>query len=169
MVSWRSLVKIKSQRDFFSGLMFMGVGTTFALGATSYKIGVTDNMGPGYFPLILGILMAILGIAITCKALVLETEDGDKIGPWAWKPMVYILGSNLIFGVLLCGLPGIGLPASGMIVAIYVLTLIASLAGRGFNFRHVFILGTILAAVCYLAFIVLLKSQIPLWPVLITG
>ena len=162
-------MRIKSQKDFFSGLLFMGVGIAFVSGAATYKVGVADNMGPGYFPLMLGILMVILGIAITFKALALETEGGDKIGPWAWKPTIYILGSNLAFGVFLCGLPGIGLPASGMIAGGYGLTIIASLAGKAFNFRQVFILATILAAVSYLAFIVLLKSQIPVWPALVTG
>jgi hypothetical protein len=149
--------------------MFIGIGATFAFGAATYKVGVADNMGPGYFPLLLGILMVILGIAITGKALVLATEGGDKIGPWAWKPVVCVLGANLVFGVSLCGLPGIGLPASGMIIGIYGLTILASLAGKGFNFRSVLILATVLSAVSYLAFIVLLKSQIPVWPILITG
>ena len=162
-------MKIKSQKDFFCGLLFMGVGTVFACGATTYKVGVADNMGPGYFPLMLGILMAVLGIPITLKALVLKTEGGDKIGRWAWKPMAYILGANLAFGVLLVGLPSIGLPASGMVVGIYALTIIASLAGERFYFRQVFILATILAVVSYIAFIALLKSQIPVWPTIITG
>lgn len=162
-------MKIKSQKDFFSGLLFMGVGIGFAVGSTAYKVGIADNMGPGYFPLLLGILMALLGIAITVQALVLETRDGDRIGRWAWKPLFYVLGANLAFGVLLCGLPGIGLPASGMVAGIYALTFIASLAARKFNFGHVFILATALSVVSYLAFVVLLKSQIPVWPVLITG
>ena len=106
-------MKIKSQKDFFSGLLFFGVGVAFTWGATTYKVGVADRMGPGYFPLILGILMTILGIAITFKALVLKTESGDKIGRWAWKPLVCLLGANLAFGVLLGGLPSIKLPATG--------------------------------------------------------
>ena len=52
-------MKIKSQKDFFAGLMFMGIGTAFAWGATSYNIGTGARMGPGYFPLILGILLAV--------------------------------------------------------------------------------------------------------------
>ena len=98
-------MKIKSQIDSFSGLLFIGVGIAFAWNATSYKIGDAAHMGAGYLPLMLGILLIILGIAITAKALVLKTGDADKIGPWAWKPLVYVLGANLAFGVLLCGLP----------------------------------------------------------------
>ena len=49
-------MKIKSQKDFFAGLMFMGVGAAFAWGATTYNVGTGARMGPGYFPLLLGIL-----------------------------------------------------------------------------------------------------------------
>ena len=73
-------MKIKSQKDFFSGLMFMGVGTAFAWGATTYSVGSGARMGPGYFPLMLGILLALNGAVITFKATVVETVDGDKIG-----------------------------------------------------------------------------------------
>ena len=127
-------MNIKSQKDFFSGLMFMGVGVAFAWGATSYTVGNGARMGPGYFPLLLGVLMAVLGGVITFKALVVETEDGEKIGSWAWKPLFYIIAANLMFGVLLGGLPSIKLPAMGMIAAIYALTFVSSLAGEEFNF-----------------------------------
>lgn len=162
-------MKIKSQKDFFAGLMFVGVGIAFAWGAASYKVGSAARMGPGYFPLMLGILMTILGLAITFKALALETKGGDKIGHWAWKPLVYILGANLVFGVLLAGLPSIKLPAMGMIAGIYVLTLITSLADAHFKLRSVLILATVLAVISYLAFVVLLKLQFLVWPAFIRG
>ncbi len=126
-------MNIKSQKDFFSGLMFMGVGVAFAWGATTYNVGEGARMGPGYFPLMLGMLMALLGAAITFKALVVETVGGDKIGKWAWKPLAFIILANLIFGVLLGGLPSIKLPAMGMIVAIYALTFISSMAEAGWK------------------------------------
>ena len=111
-------MKIKSQKDFFSGLMFMGIGVAFAWGATTYSIGSGARMGPGYFPLYLGVLMAILGIGITFKSLVVEAFGGDKIGKWAWKPLFFVILANLLFGVLLAGLPSLGVPAMGLIVAI---------------------------------------------------
>ena len=162
-------MNIKSQKDFFSGLLFMGVGVAFALGATTYSIGSGARMGPGYFPLLLGILLTILGVAITFNAMVVETEDGDKIGHWALKPLFFIIAANLIFGLMLGGLPSIKIPAMGMIAGIYALTFIASLAGEEFKFKEVFVLATVLAIMSYLAFIVLLKLQFPVWPTFITG
>ena len=160
---------IKSQKDFFSGLMFMGIGVAFAWGATTYNVGEGARMGPGYFPLWLGILMTVLGAVITFTALVVETEGGDKIGKWAWKPLIFIILANLVFGVLLAGLPGIKLPAMGMIVAIYALTFVSSMAEAGWKFKATFILATVLAAGSYLAFVILLKLQFPVWPAFITG
>lgn len=157
-------MNIKSHKDFFSGLMFMGVGVAFAWGATSYSIGSAANMGPGYFPLVLGILLSVLGGIITFKALVVETMDGDQIGAFAWKPLVFIILANLVFGALLGGLPKVGLPSMGLIAGIYALTFVASLAGDTFSFKEVFVLATILAAFSYFAFIKMLNLQFPVWP-----
>lgn len=162
-------MKIKSQIDFFSGLLFIGVGIAFTWGATYYKVGDAAHMGAGYLPLILGVLLIILGIAVTIKALVLETGEEDNIGHWAWKPLACVLGANLAFGVLLCGLPSIKLPAMGLIVAIYGLTIIASLASDRFKIDEVFIMATIFAVGSYLGFVVLLKLQFLVWPAFFTG
>ena len=162
-------MKIKSQKDFFSGVMFAVVGVAFAWGATTYNVGNGARMGPGYFPLMLGILMAVIGLVIMFTGLTVETEDGEKVGKWAWKQVVYILGANLAFGVLLGGLPSIGVPAMGMIIAIYALVIISSLAGSEFNLPKVLILATVLAVGSYFAFIWALKLQIQVWPTFITG
>ena len=166
---WGQAMNIKSQKDFFSGLMFMGIGVAFAWGASTYNVGSGARMGPGYFPLMLGVLMAILGAVITFKSLVVEVEGGDRIGKWAWKPLIFIILANLIFGVLLGGLPAFKLPAFGMILAIYALTFVSSMAEPGWKVKNTFILATVLAAGSYLAFVVVLKLQFPIWPAFITG
>src|SRR5512144_2585025 len=99
--SRRLFVKIKSQKDFFAGLMFTAVGIAFAWGATTYSVGSGARMGPGYFPLMLGILLG--------------------------------------------GLPSVGLPAMGLIAAIYALVLIAGLAGEQYSIKSSLILATLLA------------------------
>ncbi len=160
---------IKSQKDFYSGLMFMGIGVAFAWGASSYTVGTAARMGPGYFPLCLGVLMALLGAVITFKSLVVETAGGDKVGKWAWRPLIFIILANLVFGVLLGGLPSIGLPAMGMIVAIYALTFISSMAESSWKFKPTLILATVLAVGSYIAFVLALKLQFQVWPEFITG
>lgn len=160
---------IKSQKDFFSGLMFAIIGGAFAWGATSYSVGTGARMGPGYFPLLLGILLAILGAFTVFYSLVEHTEDGDKVGKFVWRPIVYVLGANVAFGILLAGLPSLGVPAMGLIVAIFALVIIASKAGDRFNLKEVLILAAVLSVGSYTAFIMLLKLQMPVWPTFITG
>ncbi len=162
-------MNIKSQKDFFSGLVFVVVGVAYALGATNYKIGDGARMGPGYFPLLLGVLLAILGVVVMFKAMVVETMDGDKVGKFAWKPLFFIIAANLSFGVLLGGLPSIKFPSFGLIVAIYALVPIAAMAGDEFKLKEVLVLATILAATSYFAFIYALKLQFPVWPSFLIG
>ncbi|OYU13700.1 MAG: hypothetical protein CFE38_01550 [Comamonadaceae bacterium PBBC1] len=162
-------MNIKSQKDFFSGLVYVVVGGAFAIGATNYNVGTGARMGPGYFPLLLGILLAIIGAFVMFKSLTVETQDGDKIGSWAWKPLFYIIAGNLLFGILLGGLPSIGLPAMGLIAAIFGTTLVVSKAGDTFNLKEVLILSAILSMGSYAAFVLLLKLQFPVWPTFITG
>jgi len=157
-------VKIRSQQDFFSGLMFTAAGLAFAWAAAAYPLGSAAAMGPGYFPLMLGLVLAALGLLIMFKALVLETETGNRVGRWAWRPLLFVLGANVLFGLLLGGVPSWGLPGMGLVVAIYGLTLVASLAARDFRLGETLMLATVLALGCYLVFVLLLKLQFPVWP-----
>lgn len=158
-------MNIKSQKDFWSGVMFLSIGVLFAVGARSYNLGTGARMGPGYFPSLLGVFLSLLGLLIIVQSMrKSHHKDGDPIGAWAWKPIAYVLGANVVFGILLGGLPSIKFPSFGLIAAIYALVLIASRAGEGFKLKDVLILATVLAIGSYAAFILLLKLQIPVWP-----
>ena len=144
--------------------MFIIVGAAFAIGAYSYSMGEGARMGPGYFPRLLGIVLAVLGSVILFKSMTVATADGDKVGSFAWKPLICIIGANLVFGLCIGGLPSIKFPALGMIAGIFALTFIASIAAEQYKIKEVFFLAVFLAVLSYLAFIVLLKLQFPVWP-----
>lgn len=144
--------------------MFMAVGGAFAWGAVDYQIGVAARMGPGYFPFMLGILLVILGGLVTFEAFKPGPLEGDKIGAIAWRPLVFILGANLLFGALLVGIPKFGIPAFGLIVAIFGLVVMAGYAREGARLKESLILAAILAIGCYLAFVKLLNLQFPVLP-----
>jgi hypothetical protein len=90
------------------------------------------------------------------KALTLEHEGGDRIGPVAWKPLTIVLGSVALFGLLL--------PVLGMILTLPVLIVIAALAGDEFHFGEALINAAVLTLGSWLVFIKGLGLILPLWP-----
>jgi hypothetical protein len=154
-------VKIKSQRDFWSGLMFISIGIGFAWGATAYSFGSSARPGPGYFPFGLGVLLALLGAFVLFKALTIEVEGGDPVGAFAWKPLVTILLAVVIFGV--------SLPVLGMAVTLPLLVVVSSWAGDEFSLKGALLNAVVLTAGCWVIFIYGLKLTIPLWPVFLGG
>ena len=149
-------MKIKSQRDFVSGLMFVLVGAGFAIGATNYSMGTSARPGAGYFPLMLSVIMAILGAIVLFKSLTIESSNGDPIGSIAFKPLLIIVAAIVVFGLLLERL--------GMVVTVPILIIMASMAGDEFKWRGVLVSVAVLTVGCWLVFILGLKLTIPLWP-----
>ena len=70
-------MKIQSQRDFAAGALFCAFGVAFAWGAATYNVGSGARMGPGYFPLIVGLLIALLVAVITALGLVFDPRYRD--------------------------------------------------------------------------------------------
>lgn len=154
-------MKIKSQRDFWSGLLFVVVGVSFAWGATEYSFGTSARPGPGYFPFGLGILLALLGALVLFKALTLESAEGDPIGTIAWRPLLVIVAAIVLFGV--------ALPRLGLACSLPLLITLSALAGSEFRWRDVLVSSFVLTVGSWALFILGLKLTIPLWPVYFTG
>ena len=154
-------MRIKSQKDFWSGLMFIVVGGAFAIGALNYSFGSSARPGPAYFPFGLGILLAILGGMILFEALTIETEDGEPIGKFAWKPLFIILGAVALFGFML--------PRMGMVVSLPVLVLISAYASDEHTWVGTIVNAAVLTVMSWLVFVVGLKLTIPMWPTFMGG
>jgi len=149
-------MKIKSQKDFWSGLMFIAVGIAFAWGSTAYSFGVSARPGPGYFPFGLSLLMALLGAMVLFKSLTVESEGGDPIGAWAWKPLLVISAAVFIFGW--------AIPHLGMFVALPLLVTGSALASSEFRWMDALINSAVLTIGSWAIFVWGLKLTIPLWP-----
>lgn len=154
-------MKIKSQKDFWAGMMFLATGLGFAWGATFYSFGSSARPGPGYFPFGLGIILALLGAFTLFEALTIETDDGEPVGGFAWKPLATIIVSVVLFGLLL--------PRLGMALTIPILVFISSLAGDEFHWRDALINSVVLTVGSWAIFILGLKLVIPLWPTFISA
>ena len=149
-------MKIKSQRDFWSGLMFVTVGVVFAIGATNYSMGTSARPGAGYFPMILSVAMALLGAVVLFKSLTIETEGGDPIGSIAWRPLLVIVASIAVFGL--------ALPRLGMFMTIPLLIVMVSFAGDDFSWKGVIATAVVLTLGSWVIFIWGLNLTIPLKP-----
>lgn len=154
-------MKIKSEKDFWSGLMFVLVGAGFAWGALSYSFGSSARPGPAYFPFGLGVLTAALGAIVLFKSLTVETPDGDPIEPWPFKQGALIVGAVVLFGL--------ALPRLGMALSLPILIGVGSLASGEFHLREVLINAVVLTIGSWLVFIKGLGLTIPLWPVFLAS
>lgn len=139
--------------------MFLVVGLAFAYGATEYSMGSAARPGPGYFPMILSVIMAILGAVVIFTSLTIEVEGGDPVGDFAWRPLLVIVGSIVLFGALL--------PRLGMILTTPLLIIAVSFAGQEFKWLGVLISSVVLTVFCWLVFIKGLALTIPLWPAML--
>ena len=152
-------MKIKSQKDFWSGLMFIVMGIAFSWGATAYNFGSAARPGPGYFPFGLGIILAILGAMILFKSITVDTEDGDPVGTFAWRPIIVITLSLVAFGLLL--------PKLGMVITLPLLVFMASFAGDEFHWGEVAANAALLTVGSWAIFIKGLGLTIPVWPTIL--
>jgi hypothetical protein len=157
---------VRHQQDFYSGLLFLAVGTAFAWGAGQYDMGTASYMGPGYYPRLLGFLGMAVGIGVIAKSFLTKQEGDHRIGPWAWKQLSLILIANLFFGIAVGGLPSFGVPPLGLVLGVYVLVLVSSLASGEFKLHEYVVLSTILVIGVYAICVKVLNLYVPLWPVL---
>jgi hypothetical protein len=136
-------MKIKSQKDFFAGLMFMVMGIALRLGRDQLHHRRRGPHGPRLFPARARRDPGDAGHGVIFEALVVETEDGDKVGSLRLEAAVLHHRRQRAVRCLLGGLPKHWLPALGLIVGIYVLTFVAAKAGDEFNVKEVAILATV--------------------------
>lgn len=154
-------MKIKSQKDFWAGLMFIILGIAFAVGAFNYSFGSSARPGPGYFPLGLGILLAVLGGMVLFKALTIEVEGGDLLGRIALKPLLTVVAAVAVFGF--------SLPRMGMMISLPLVVFLSSLAGDEFRWKEVLINCVVLTLGSWVIFIWGLKLTLPVWPTAMGG
>jgi len=147
-------MRVKSPRDFWAGLMFIGFGLSFAVWAASfYRLGTSLRMGPGYFPTVLGGLLALVGLVILVGSL---TIPGGKVARFSARPLLLVLGGCVAYGYLMA-------PA-GLVVATAALVFVSASGGYEFDAGEVAVLAVILVTFSILVFVQGLSLPFPLWP-----
>ncbi|MBS3669988.1 tripartite tricarboxylate transporter TctB family protein [Vreelandella boliviensis] len=143
----------KNIRDIIGGVAMLSIGLFAALYAGNhYDAGTLNRMGPGYFPVALGILLALLGVAIATPALFRHgtTIDVD------WRTAMLVIVSIGLFGTLLSTL--------GLIPATFLASLLALVADRRLSWCRRAGIATGVALVTWLIFRAGLGMLLPVWP-----
>ena len=142
----------RALKDILAGLIFVAIGVAFAVIATAYEVGTPVRMGPGYFPLVLGGTLALLGGLIVVKGVI--NGEAEAIGAIPWRAIALIVGAILFFGLTVRGL--------GLIPSTFITALLSSLASRRASVVGVVLVSVGLTALCVLVFAVGLSLRLPL-------
>lgn len=148
-------MQLRNKQDFWSGVMFILLGLGFAWKATSYSMGTAARMGPGYFPHWLGILMAILGLVILLSSLRKKAEK-TQVDRFDFKILAIIVGSIVLFGFILRPL--------GLVISLFVLVAVSSLASHEHSWKVSLLNALFLTVLCWLSFVKGLGLVFPIWP-----
>lgn len=162
-------MKIKSQQDWWAGLMFIGFGLffiVFALGTpdvidkimgtrliAGYQMGSSVRMGPAYFPVALGGLLVFLGLLVVVDSIV---ENGPGVPKFHLRPVLFLGLSSLAFAYLLKPL--------GLVLASVALVFISAYGGHEFKWKEVAIMSVVLVIVSVLVFVKALALPFPICP-----
>lgn len=142
---------IRNPKDFWAGLIYLAVGLGALYVAQDYAMGTAVRMGPGYFPKVLGSVLALIGLIALVRGFL---RPGEAIGRLAWREALLVLGATVLFGLLVRGL--------GLAISLLVLVVVSAYASRQFRLRPILLLAVGLAAFSVLVFIEGLGIPLPL-------
>ncbi|HMS80423.1 MAG TPA: tripartite tricarboxylate transporter TctB family protein [Burkholderiaceae bacterium] len=152
-------MRIRNHRDFWAGVLFIVTGLLFMVLSRQYQLGTAAKMGPGYFPTILGGMMALLGLMILAGAMGSRAQElrVEKVD----------LKSNFLV-LLAVAVYAATLPSLGFIVSLVLLIVISSIASHEFNLKTTLISSVVLLVFSWLVFVKGLELQFPFLPVFLT-
>jgi len=142
---------IRSAKDFWSGLIYICLGSSSMIIARDYSMGTAVKMGPAYFPTILGGLLVLIGTIAVIRSFAIS---GTPIGAFAFKGLVLIIGASVLFGAVARG--------AGLIVALPLLVIISAYGSVRFRWPTALIMATGLMAFCALVFVKGLGIPLPI-------
>jgi hypothetical protein len=133
---------LRSNKDFWAGLVFAGTGAAAVFIAREYPFGTTLRMGPGYFPRVLGWILILFGLYVMVRGL----RSNEKIqGNWSVRALIVLPLSMVVFGALM--------ELAGFVPALAALIFVSAASGREFKFKEVLLLTLLLGAMSVAMFI----------------
>jgi uncharacterized membrane protein HdeD (DUF308 family) len=148
-------MQLRNREDFWSGVMFIVLGSGFAWQASSYQMGNAARMGPGYFPFWLGLVLALIGVVVLLSSLKKKAHD-THVARFDFRILGLVVGSVILYAFALRPL--------GVYLSVALLVIISSMASHEFSWKVALGNAVFLVIFSYLAFIKGLGLIFPLWP-----
>lgn len=147
--------RVRDQRDAVVGALYLAVGSGFAWYAADYERGTAARMGAGYFPFWLALILMALGTVVLFRSTAPSVQP-VALAPWDLRSLAWMTGAVVFFGLVIKPL--------GLVAAIVILVVAASLASPTFTWRGTLINAAVLSAVNAVAFGLVLGLPLDLWP-----
>jgi len=144
-------VGFRNPKDFGSGLLFLVLGGVCVVIARNYPMGSAQSMGPGYFPTMLGSLLALNGAALVIRSFL---RSGPGFPEISWRGILLTMAAIVLFGLLL--------KTAGLPIAVMALVVISACASAQFRLWPPLALAVALSVFCVLIFVQALGLPIPL-------
>lgn len=112
-------MRIRAEKDFWAGFLYLAIATGFLWLGWDYRMGTSARMGPGYFPMVLGWLLAVFGVVSMGRGL---ATDGERAGGIGWRPLLAISAAVIAFAALV--------PTAGLVFALPALVILSAAASR---------------------------------------
>jgi hypothetical protein len=145
-------MSIRNPRDFWAGAIYLALAAVVLWVGRNYPLGSSARMGPGYVPVALGSILAVFGIVSVGRSLL---RPGEAISAFAFRPLVLVLGSVVLFGLLL--------DRVGVLIALPCLVIVSALASRHSRINVASVSALVgLVAFCVIVFVKGLGVPMPL-------
>ena len=144
---------LRGSKDFLAGLLFLAIGTGAMAVARAYPFGTAMRMGSGYFPTVLGAILALFGLFLLFRGI--KSGKREAVA-WGWWPLACIAASMVVFGFLL--------PRLGLVPALAALFFVSAAGGREFRAGEVLALTAVMTAFAVAVFVYVLKLPLQLFP-----
>jgi hypothetical protein len=129
-------------RDFLAGVLFIALGCAGFIVALSYPFGSLQEMGPGFFPRVLGLVLVVFGLITAVKGL----RSGNPVqGPWGWAALLKLCFALVAFGWLM--------EHAGLLPALVTLIVVSAWAGKEFRLTDVLVLTLVLCVMALAIFV----------------
>ncbi|MGB6119601.1 MAG: tripartite tricarboxylate transporter TctB family protein [Mesorhizobium sp.] len=156
------MLKSIPRTDLVAGLLAVVVGIVALVEAWNYPFGTTRNMGPGYFPIVLSVLLIIFGLGIafleggSSKTADAEDDPDGRFDKAHIRPLLANMAAFLALGSMI--------ESFGLFISATIAVMLAGLADKRVPVWKTAILAVIVAAASCLIFVYGLRLQIKVLP-----